>query len=90
MVVFWPISYNLWRRVFPWAPSIRDEGHCAHAAMVSQTPPHDHRIRASDSSYVRTMGEGPKVVLMVLDAPKMRHILAPSAQMVPKLGRQYV
>jgi len=31
-----------------------------------------------------------KVVLMVLDAPKKRRVLATSAQMVPKLGRQYV
>jgi len=60
MVAFWPICCNLWRRIFPWAPSIRDVGHCPHAAMVSQLPPPDPRIRASDSSYVHTMGEGPR------------------------------
>jgi len=60
MVAFRPISYNLWRTIFPWAPSIRDEGHCPHAAMVSQLPPPDPRIRASDISYVPTMGEGPE------------------------------
>jgi len=60
IVAFRPISYNLWRKVFPWSPSIRDEGYCPHAAMVSQLPPPDPRTRASDRSYVRTMGEWPR------------------------------